>query len=404
MRDRLDPYELGKIDTSPCLTNPALVTARARYRDRNNVLRSISASAPSKAKAERELKRKVKKLSETHQGGTPALNQDTTVAKAVGVWVDHCKRKRKNGKPLSPETIRQYEDWSERYVKGTEIEHLTVVQANDIARINSWLAGLADNRGEGAAKNARRVLSGTLNLAEEHGAIEMSKVTRVRTPGATAGSVGAERMCRDDDCDMDCGKRHSGVGRAFTVDEWLTVAKLLEEERYGVGAQDIADLVHFLFGTGARIGEALNRVRWEDLDINGRSVHVRGTKSVRADRTLEISDELAERLEERRKRLGGNPPGLAFGITRFPTKVGQPRDRTNVIRAVTAVTKRTGIDWAGTHTFRRTVATWMDERGVGLAEIANQLGHANVNVTAGYLGRTLQPTRAASIMVTPPSR
>lgn len=41
----------------------------------------------------------------------------------------------------------------------------------------------------------------------------------------------------------------------------------------------------------------------------------------------------------------------------------------------------------------------MDEAGAGLAEIANQLGHADTNVTAGYLGRTTQPSRAAEIMM-----
>jgi integrase len=39
--------------------------------------------------------------------------------------------------------------------------------------------------------------------------------------------------------------------------------------------------------------------------------------------------------------------------------------------------------------------------GAPLAEIANQLGHADVNVTANYLGRTGTPTRAASVMVLP---
>ena len=32
-----------------------------------------------------------------------------------------------------------------------------------------------------------------------------------------------------------------------------------------------------------------------------------------------------------------------------------------------------------------------------LAEIANQLGHADVNTTAGYLGRRQAPTRAGSV-------
>ena len=46
----------------------------------------------------------------------------------------------------------------------------------------------------------------------------------------------------------------------------------------------------------------------------------------------------------------------------------------------------------------------MDEHGCALAEIANQLGHADTNVTAGYLGRKTQPTRAASVMVLPTTK
>lgn len=56
------------------------------------------------------------------------------------------------------------------------------------------------------------------------------------------------------------------------------------------------------------------------------------------------------------------------------------------------------LAWAGSHTFRRTVATWMDADGAPLAEIANQLCHADVNTTAGYLGRRQVPTRAAGVM------
>lgn len=59
----------------------------------------------------------------------------------------------------------------------------------------------------------------------------------------------------------------------------------------------------------------------------------------------------------------------------------------------------TDTRWAGSHSFRRTVATWMDEAGAPLAEIGAQLGHGDLNVTAHYLGRTTAPTRAASIMI-----
>lgn len=83
-------------------------------------------------------------------------------------------------------------------------------------------------------------------------------------------------------------------------------------------------------------------------------------------------------------------------------RLHSPRDVSNVLRMVSRVLSRAGLPWAASHTFRRTVASWMDADGAGHAEIATQLGHANVNVTAGYLGRKVQPTRATSVMVTPP--
>ena len=69
-----------------------------------------------------------------------------------------------------------------------------------------------------------------------------------------------------------------------------------------------------------------------------------------------------------------------------------------MLRAIRAALNRAGLPWAGSHTFRRTVATWMDADGAPLAEIANQLGHADVTTTAGYLGRRQAPTRAATVM------
>jgi len=66
-----------------------------------------------------------------------------------------------------------------------------------------------------------------------------------------------------------------------------------------------------------------------------------------------------------------------------------------MIRHVRTRLEATGMEWASSHTFRRTVATWMDEAGAPPAEIAKQLGHTNVNVTATYLGRHRQPSAEA---------
>ena len=87
-----------------------------------------------------------------------------------------------------------------------------------------------------------------------------------------------------------------------------------------------------------------------------------------------------------------------FGTTRYDSKRGQAREVGNVLKGIRGVLGQAGLSWAGSHTFRRTVATWMDASGAPLAEIANQLGHTDVNTTAGYLGRRQVPTRAATVM------
>ena len=112
-----------------------------------------------------------------------------------------------------------------------------------------------------------------------------------------------------------------------------------------------------------------------------------------------LSEQLAQRLEARAEAFGRT--GLAFGVTYFSTKAGQPRDRNNVSKAMRRAFAAAGVPWAGTHTFRRTVASWLDAASAPLAEITNQLGHADINVTAKYLGRNTAPTRAADVMVLP---
>lgn len=222
----------------------------------------------------------------------------------------------------------------------------------------------------------------------------MSAMPRVHTPKAQEGSAG-DRKCKDPDCDMDCGRRHNDTTRAFVVDEVSAIFRTLEDG----DRADLGDLLAFLFGTGARIREALECVAWSDVDLDQGVVRVRGTKTLAADRSLGLSPDLTERLRDRAQRHGRT--GQVFGITRFETKLGQPRDVSNVLKQIRRVLDASGCPWAGSHTFRRTVATWMDREGHPIAEIADQLGHANVSVTMQYLGRKPVATGGAKVMILP---
>lgn len=382
------PYTLGTISTKPHPTQEGSVQARGYYRDANGKRTEVTASGKSAPAAKRALQAKVTKARDQHKGGDAVLNQDTRLVRAAEIWLDVKEREK-----LSANTMRDYLGYVERTIKQGSLAHLSISETNDVARIEAWLTEVADARGETAAKQARKVLSGILGLAERRGAIASSVMHRVRTPGAKPGSPG-DRKCTDGDCDYDCGKRHLDTARAFTRAEAARVQAAADSAK-----ADVGDLAAFLFGTGVRISEALHCTSWADVDLETGTVRVRGTKTAQADRTLGMSEGLTQRLRERADLHGRT--GLVFGITYFTTKSGAPRDRNNVSKAMRRVFEASEVQWAGTHTFRRTVASWLDEAGAPLAEIANQLGHADINITAKYLGRKTAPTRAANVMVLP---
>jgi len=387
------PFTLGKITYKPHPTMTGHVQARGYYNrpaHGANVTEEVTASGKTEAAARRALQGKVADAQKLHQGGDKTLNQNTKVRDAVKVWLDDNDRRE-----LSASTRQQYADNARRYVLAYPVANATLSAVNTVNVLATWLAEIADEHGEGAAKSARKIMGGVLGIAESRDAIAVSVMSRVKLPRAKAGSAGAERKCRDSECDYDCGRLHNDTKRALTRQELQSIMAVADSRD-----SDVADVIAFLFGTGARIAEALHCVQWADVDLDLATVRIRGTKTAAADRTVVLSDELVERLRERAALWGTT--GLVFGTTRFESKLGQPRDPRNVQRAIRSVLDESECQWAGTHTFRRTVATWMDEAGSPLAEIANQLGHANINVTTGYLGRKVAPTRAAKVMTLAP--
>lgn len=204
---------------------------------------------------------------------------------------------------------------------------MPVAQVNSVAVIEARLTDVANTRGNVAAQQSRKVLSGILDLAERVEAIPASVMRRVELPAAAPGSTG-DRTCRDpEDCDFNCGGRHD-TKRAFTFEEMKRIQRNAD-----ASPADIGDLVAFLFGTGVRISEALRNSAWSDVDLDSRRVRVRGTKTRHADRVLALGDDLTQRLRDRATEHGTE--GQVFGTTRF--SVG-PNGATILGRRATART------------------------------------------------------------------
>lgn len=90
-------------------------------------------------------------------------------------------------------------------------------------------------------------------------------------------------------------------------------------------------------------------------------------------------------------------------MQRFRTFLGQP-DRAAPAPRISrspnqpfgrSVCVEGGFPWATSHTFRRTVATRLDERGARARDIADQLGHAQIRTTIDhYLARDFEGNKS----------
>jgi integrase len=83
----------------------------------------------------------------------------------------------------------------------------------------------------------------------------------------------------------------------------------------------------------------------------------------------------------------------------FTSPLGHLLDPSNTQSDLRDVFDRIGYPNVSSHTFRRTVATLMDEAGLSARAAADQLGHAKVSMTQGhYFGRRIAHTGAADLL------
>lgn len=234
------------------------------------------------------------------------------------------------------------------------------------------MMGLYERKGFATAKSVRSVLSGTCRMLAR----------RDLLPSNPVRDVGR----------LEQGRRKPP--RALTVDEALRFLALLDGSEYA-RRNELPDIMRFLLGTGARIGEAL-ALKWEDVDLDANAVRIdwtvsriRGAGLVReavktetSERTLRLPDWTVEMLRKRKR-------DAAPGDLVFPNTRGRLRDVGNTGKMLRKV-RGDDFAWVKSHTARRTVATLLDDQGLTARAIADQLGHARPSMTQDvYMGRRI---------------
>ena len=374
--------------------------ARSKFRRRDGVVVDITRWADTKQAAQMAVQVALRDLA--HQASDLRLRPSSRFLDVGTFWLEQIER------PESGLSIRTRSDYRRAYARyfaapGSPFRGLTLQEANDVQRVIGFLQRLADDRGTGAAKLARTVLSSMFAMCLKRGVLEsnaalVSGAAKARVP-RSSGRDRKRSMTRDERNKVIAvaDARASAPGlNPRSIDKWSTVA----------------DAIAVMAGTGCRINEA-RVLRWDDVDFPTCQLHLRGTKSMSSDRLVSMPDWLRDRLVARRATmtrwsrdipLDGPMGPYVFGID--PREVvrngligltgeNRPLDQSNLAGAVRQCLDDAGLDWAVPHTFRRTVASMLHQGGVPLSRIADQLGHSDPALTARvYLGRDLQGDKA----------
>jgi integrase len=351
--------------------------ARCYFRGHDGVSGELSRVAVRRADAVAALEAAFAERDSEHVEMTAGM----PLVDAGHVWLAQIARPESG---LSARTRIDYGRTWRRYVdvQGSGFRGLTLAQTNSPQRLRTFLQGIADTNGTGAAKMTRSVLMGVLTLAVDNGVLQSNALRQVRSVEAQKAKATTRKsgIAADHDRALTRTERDALVSYAYSLaDPAQPMAPQTLRKRRAT-----ADLLAFMAGTGVRIAEARSML-WEQVDLDKGSADVHGTKSKTSRRRLTLPPWLVERLSERAALVDST--GYLFAS---PQHLDGSRqwDQSNCAKAVAVALDGAGLGWAVPHTLRRTVATLLHEAGVPLAQIADQLGHADPSMTARvYLGR-----------------
>lgn len=354
------------------------VAAVVYYRDQRGRLRRIQASADSKAAARRKVRPALDRA--VTGGAASGYSAKVTFGDVAEQWCRQIEDLVAAGR-RSPGTLGLYRHVLDRHV----LPDLSGLRMTEVtaARLDRFLHDKRTSVGYSTAKLCRSIVSGICSLAVRR---ELLRANPVR--------------------DVSSLEMHGArEARALTPEECREWLAILDGDDYAC-RKDLPDLARFLLGTGCRLGEAVG-VCWEDLDLDRHLLHVRRTilrvkgrglvakapKSRSGVRVLRIPYWLVQMLRVR-KAKAANSVGPVF-----PDARGGYRDRNNVESAFRQVRAGTPFEWVVPHTYRKTVATMLDQGGLSARMIADQLGHSRISMTQDiYMGRRAVDGSVASAL------
>jgi integrase len=389
-RPPLEPGTAGSI-TVTALPEGGHV-ARCRFGDYDGVTRPVERRGKNQQAARANLQKALK--DRKRLGGDGEIGPETFVKELAELWFTKIEERVAAGK-RSPGTARTYRIYMDSLVIPL-MGKLRLRQVT-VGRVDALIAAAVKEKGPGAAKTTRAVISGILGIAVRHDVLDANPTRE------------AEVIESPD----------KKPARALTLDEVALIRGKVRSDKRSA-ARDLPDLVDMLLATGLRIGEVC-AITWDSLNLDARTVEVRGVVirvkgqgltiktypgSKTKHRTLLLPRWAVAMLLDRQVRQIPNEWNVVFTSPR-----GFLRDPSNTNADLRDVLDKAAVDdqgmevfpameWVTSHVLgRKTVLTLMNLAGLPASAAADQAGHSKVSMTQDhYFGRKTTDTGAADLL------
>jgi integrase len=356
--------------------------ARCRYRDVDGVTRIVQRLGPADEYDKHgKLAEDALITSLIGRRLSASGNEIGLETKVADLVEHHLTRLAEDGRsPVTMATYRFTTTKLNKFIKG-----LRVSEASP-ARVDAVLRSMRTAHGATMARQSKSILRGALQLAVMSSVLNANPardVQPLRSQNRPKGAV------------------------ALTADQLPDLLTNLTASEF-CAQHDLIDPITLLIATGLRRSELLG-LRWEDvnqkagtLTVSGKIIRVPGeglfrvddTKSAAGHRTLPLPRFAIEMLQRRR-----HLPYLGEQEVIFPSTAGTLRDPSNLAKEWRTVREELGVADATTHSFRKTIATLIDDDGLSARIGADHLGHSHVSMTQDrYMTQGRIHTQVADLM------
>lgn len=356
--------------------------ARCRFRDTDGVTRIVERQSPDTGrdqwgkKAEDALLDSLKNRQPPNSAGEVGTN-----TKITALIDRHIDRLEEDGK--AAKTIDTYRFAAEKLAK--LIGGLRVGEATP-PRIDAALRSMRTAHGATMARHSKTLLKGGLHLAVMAGALPANPVRDVAAITSEDAVKGAP---------------------ALDADQLLDLLAKLRACEFCI-RHDLVDPITLLIATGVRRSELLGAL-WTEfdprasmLDVGGKLVRVKGeglvrvekAKSKSGERQLPLPKFATEMLIARRRT-----PYYGEQKMLFPSNAGTWRDPDNFNGKWREARALLGFPDVTSHSFRKSLATLIDEGGLSARVGADHLGHSKVSMTQDvYMARGRSHSEVADLL------